>query len=299
MLGKPKILSAVLFIVAALAAPPGVAGVGDDDSLPDKSRYTLFSPTPRDLLRPFETDRPDKTEVPFTVDAGHFQIEMDVFSLTLDRHNLERRDTRVTAWAIGPVNLKLGLLNRVDLQLVIEPWRVIRIEDRFLVSPASTRQSGYGATTTRLKVNLWGNDGGPTALALLPFVTFPTSQDGVGPDNLAGGLVLPFAWKLPHGFAIGLNTGAALARPQVPGAGWQAEMINSAALSRDIIGPWGAYLELWTLVSTTPGAMWAGTFDIGFNLLLRENLKFDFGVNIGVTRSAPDWQPFLGLSWRY
>ena len=50
---------------------------------PDKSQYTLFNPTPIDLRRPYNTDRPSKTDSPFTIDAGVFQIESDVASWTL------------------------------------------------------------------------------------------------------------------------------------------------------------------------------------------------------------------------
>jgi hypothetical protein len=31
-----------------------------------------------------------------------------------------------------------------------------------------------------IKLNLWGNDGGDTALAVLPFMRFPTAQSGLG-----------------------------------------------------------------------------------------------------------------------
>src|SRR5205814_5062766 len=46
----------------------------------DKSGYNLWRPVPDSLLREMATDRPDKTESAFTVDAGHYQIEMDVLS---------------------------------------------------------------------------------------------------------------------------------------------------------------------------------------------------------------------------
>jgi len=51
---------------------------------PDKSQCTLFNPTPIHLRRPYNTDRPSKTDSPFTIDAGVFQIESDVASWTLD-----------------------------------------------------------------------------------------------------------------------------------------------------------------------------------------------------------------------
>src|SRR6267143_1757097 len=67
----------------------------DGGNVPDKSGYTLFNPAPRELRREMSTDRPDKTESPYTVDAGHFQAEADILSYTYDRHNPARTDTRV------------------------------------------------------------------------------------------------------------------------------------------------------------------------------------------------------------
>src|SRR4051812_28837051 len=47
------------------------------DSRPaDKSGYTLFNPVPANLMRDLSPDRPDVTESPYTVDAGHVQAEL-------------------------------------------------------------------------------------------------------------------------------------------------------------------------------------------------------------------------------
>jgi hypothetical protein len=62
-------------------AVPAAAGEGPVD----KSQFHLFHPTPDALLREMATDRPDKTESAYTVDAGHFQVEMDLLSYTYDR----------------------------------------------------------------------------------------------------------------------------------------------------------------------------------------------------------------------
>jgi hypothetical protein len=51
------------------------AGTADEPKR--KNCYTPFNPTPESLLRELATDRSDKTERPITVDAGHFQFEMD------------------------------------------------------------------------------------------------------------------------------------------------------------------------------------------------------------------------------
>src|SRR5437868_5206562 len=49
---------------------------------PDKSQYTLWNPVPASLMRELSADRPDKTDSPYTVDAGHYQIEMDFANWT-------------------------------------------------------------------------------------------------------------------------------------------------------------------------------------------------------------------------
>src|SRR5215207_10777024 len=95
------ILAVIVANCVALAGEPA-----------DKSHYHLFKPTPRELMREMSTDRPDKTESAYTVDAGHFQFEMDVLNYAYDRNNGLPDDTTIESVAIAPINLKLGLCNR-------------------------------------------------------------------------------------------------------------------------------------------------------------------------------------------
>src|SRR5262245_3960312 len=71
----------------------------------DKSQFHLFNPTPSKYLREMITDRPDKTEGPYTVDAGHFQFEMDLVSYTHDEERSGGVTTKVEGWAVAPINL--------------------------------------------------------------------------------------------------------------------------------------------------------------------------------------------------
>jgi hypothetical protein len=75
--------------------------------------------------------------------------------------------------------------------------------------------------------------------------------------------------------------------------------VNSITFGRDLFGELAGYVEFFTLVSTEAGSQWEGYFDFGFTYALNENLQLDCGVNIGVTEAANDWNPFVGLSWRY
>ncbi len=265
---------------------------------PEPSAFSLFRPVPAARLRELTTDRPDKTETPFTVDAGHFQVEMDLFGYTRDRSFEGGVERLEESWSAGPVNLKAGLLPAVDLQLVLSPYRWERVEERDAGGRSTERRSGYGDTVLRSKINLWGNDGGKTALALLPLLKFPTSQDGLGNDAFEGGLIVPFEIELPRGLSLGFNAGWLAARNEADD-GYHARWVHSVALGYSLSRRISGYVEFWSEVSGERGADWAGTFDFGFNLLLAPNLKLDVGLNIGVTEAADDWNPFVGLSWRH
>lgn len=222
---------------SSLAAAPEEAGSKD------KSHYTIFDPLPSDLLRELTPDRPDKTESPYTVDAGHFQLEMDFANLTRDDSN----GVRTRAWNIAPFNIKIGLLNNVDLQFVFDDYLWIRTHDR--LTQTTTTQSGVGDFTSRLKINAWGNDGGPTALGFLPFVTFPINRDPLGNNSVEGGAVFPFATELPAGFHMGMEAGLRFLRNK-PGRSYHEEFVQSMTLGDTLIGKLHGYVEFFSSVST-------------------------------------------------
>ena len=245
-------LALVLATSSCLLAAARVAGAEDAvKPLPDKGGYNLFHPTPRALMRELTPDRPDKTESPYTVDAGHFQLEMDVVTFTLNRSN----DARIEAWNVAPVNIKIGLLNNVDLQFIFDNYLNVRTEDR--QAHKMTTQSGVGDFTTRLKINLWGNDGGQTAFGVLPFVKFPTNTDHLGNNAVEGGVVFPLAVKLPAGWDLGLETGSSFLRNEQD-RGYHAEFLNMVTAGHELIGKLGGYLEFFSSVSTERGSILGG-----------------------------------------
>lgn len=256
---------------------------------PDKSQFWLFNPTPRPLMREMSTDRPDQTESAYTVDAGHFQIESDLFSYTHDSDQGGELD----AFSAISLNLKVGLLNNVDLQLGLNPF----LYDRFHDSGGTFSSSGIGDLVTRLKINLWGNDSGPFALAMMPFLKIPTG-DHLSNGSLEGGVIFPLAFELPNGWGMGLMTEFDFLRND-DDDGYHTEFVNSITFAHDIVGSLAGYVEFFTVVSTQSNSDWQGFFDFGLTYAVTDDLQLDTGINIGVTSSAPDWNPFIGLSYRY
>ena len=261
----------------------------------DKSPFTLFNPTPAEHLRALSADRPDKTDSPYTVDAGHWQLETDAANYSLTERNPERTRQRFTAFEAGNMNLKLGVLNRVDAQLVTTLYRAERLENH--ASGTVERHRGFGDLTPRVKINLWGDDGGRTALAVMPFVKFPTAHDGLGHHAIEGGVKIPFAIEVPN-WDVSLMTEVDFNRDEMR-AGRHAEFVNSISVGRKVIGALSLYTEFYSSVSTEAGSAWAGTVDTWLTYEVNKNLRLDGGIYIGVTRAAEDWHPFLGFTWRY
>jgi hypothetical protein len=279
-----------------LAAEPEALPHRDPDGRPDKSAFTLFHPTPRELMRPMSTDRPDKTESPYTVDAGHLQVEMDLINYAYTDSRLNGESQRINAYAVAPANLKLGLLNHIDLQVIVEPYVSLATETPG--TGESERVAGFGDVLTRLKWNVWGNDGGPTALALMPFVRFPTHADRLGEEEGAVGMIVPFALELPSDWGLGAMTQVTVFNDASDDDA-VAQFVNTVTVGHSIIGSLAGYLEFYSAVSTRADIEWIGTVDLGLTYQFTDDFRLDGGLNIGVTESAPDLNPFLGLSVRF
>ena len=262
----------------------------------DATSHHLFRPTPAGSLREMSTDRPDKTESPYTLDAGHFQLEMDLVNYTHDHDRSRGADAQMDAFAFGPVNLKVGLLDRVDFQLVLETYNYVRVDDRR--SRTVEKMEGFGDVTTRLKVNFWGNNGGRTALGAIPFVKLPSNQDGLGNNGVEGGIIFPLAVGLPRGWAMGVMTELDLLRNDA-NHGHHATFIHSITFEHRLYGKLEGYAEFYSEVSAEREARWIGTADFGMTYKVTDNLQLDAGINIGVTESADDLNPFVGVSWRF
>jgi hypothetical protein len=264
-------------------------------SAPDKSGYTLFNPTPADQMRELSTDRPDQTESPYTVDAGHFQIEMDFFNYTYDRDKSGGGNVRTRDLAVAPVNLKVGLLNNVDFQLLLDPYVRSKTED--LTTSAKTDVSGFGDLTTRLKINFWGNDGGSTAFAMMPFVKWPLSASDVRNGDTEGGVIFILGFELPAGWGSAAMTEVDFVSDGA--GGYDAEWLNSITFAHDITEKIGGYFEIVVVTGEAPGFRTVVQFDTGLTYAVSDNTQLDLGCNFGVTDAAPDYQPFVGVSRRF
>ncbi|HYE61310.1 MAG TPA: transporter [Phycisphaerales bacterium] len=288
-------LQLALAVAAGCASGAVAAGVLQGDgpggaSPADKSGYHLFNPTPREQMRELSTDRPDTTESPYTVDAGHFQVELSFVDLSFD--DTDSVETR--AVSVAPMLLKVGLTNDIDLALGLDPYTRVRTED----GAAEETVEGFGDTVLRLKANLWGNDGGDTALALMPFVKFPTASDGLGNDHVEGGLIIPFGMSLPNEFSMGLMAEFDLIRDAAD-EGYVVDFVHTATIGRPLVGELSGYVEYAGFYNLNADEDYRGYFDAGLTYAVTDDLQLDTGIRVGLTEAAEDFGVFAGIAWRY
>lgn len=260
---------------------------------PDKSAYGLSNRTPEAQLRELTTDRPDQTESPYTVDAGWWQLEMDLVAYTRDHDKSGGGEVDASAFSFANLNLKIGLTSNIDLQTIIATYTRSRVHDRG--SGAGASSSGFGDVTSRLKINFWGNDGGDSAFGLMPFVKWPTNQHGLGNNSVEGGLIIPYAHALPGGWDMGTMVELDLVRTKADD-GYTTDWVYSLTLGHEITGKLGGYIELAT--TFTHGADLA-SFDCGLTYGASKHVQFDLGANIGLTHATEDLTVFAGLSVRF
>jgi hypothetical protein len=251
--------------------------------------YSVTNPVPASEMRPLSTDRPDVSESPFTVDAGHVQVELDFFSVAHESvGNLD-----FDQLGILTSNVKFGLSDNVDLQLVLRPYVRAEVSGSAFGSAVSASESGIGDTDIRVKINLKGNDGGSAAIALLPFVSLATASDGLGAPDASYGLAVPLALQLEGGTTMSVMA-------QATGTKDASALLFSTSFSRTLAGSLGGFVEL---AGTRPSANgrsldWITTFDTGLTLGITSNVQLDGAVLIGLTEAATDLTGYVGLSVR-
>ncbi len=279
-----------LVLVSLLACPEH--SFADDTA--DKSQFTLFNPTPDALMRGFASDRPTKSFTPYTVDAGHFQYEMDVANVS---QSFNAGQSAHSFQALDPI-LKLGLTNQLDVEVQFGGYRQTWTADAS--SASFNRYYGFGDVIFQPRLNLFGNDGGMVAFSLIPYLKAPTAANGLGNKAVEGGLVAPLQLNLPEDFvAILVNEIDILKNamdykrhpnvvtivnlehpvPMVKGLTFEVEFYSSAGTDR-----------------YSPAMR---TFDTALEYLISPNLQLDVGANIGLNAAAPRVQVYTGIAQRF
>lgn len=238
--------------------------------------FSLVDPVPADKMRDLATDRPDLTEGPYTVDAGHIQLEVDAAVVSFEGAEL--------GLDVVGLNARVGLTDAVDMHLILPTAGA--------VFAGSTVTPGNGDLLLRLKWNLMGDDGGDIAVALLPYVVVPADT------VVTGGLIVPLNFNLPWELGLGAMVQMELVRGGASNEEIDGRAVVSASLARAITGGVGAYLEGYAATQLTGQnpEVWASA---GTTWGATDNLQFDLGARARVVGGDPRVEAFVGAAFRH
>jgi hypothetical protein len=295
--------SAIVFIAVStgsLLRSAARAGEPSSTTAPDKWRYTLFDPTPADLLRGMDTDRPNVTNTPHTVDSGHLQIESGAVDYSYYRLYAPGGGLREDDLGFGQFNFRLGVLNNLEVNAVVNAYGNDRAHD--FTAGKTDHHDGFGDTVFGGKLNLWGDESGDhaweTALAIQPQFKFPTASDGVGNGKFEFSVVFPFLMNLPRGFHLGVQPGVSYERNST-NTGYVPGMQNSVSVDHVIFGNFDVYVEYASDVTSEKHVKAEQTIDVGYTLPLNDNVVIDSGVNFGLNDASTTIEVLAGISVRF
>ena len=237
--------------------------------------------------KPICADRPNKAVSPCTVDAGRWQVEVDVADFTHDRSAGVTTESGI--W--GAPNIKYGVSSKLDLELNIATFQTQR-------TSGSPMVSGFGDVTARAKYALVTGD---TAVTLMPVLKIPTASKAIGNGAVEGGLVVPVGFSLPGGASVALNPEIDAFHDGV-GNGTHAAYAISGVIGRSLTPEIIGAVELWAAHNDDPaGKLNQASFDLGLAWIPMkdQNLQFDAGANLGLTRDTPNLNVYVGVSRRF
>jgi outer membrane putative beta-barrel porin/alpha-amylase len=242
--------------------------------------FVLCGATRASAQDTIEPDRPDVTNGTHIVDIGLLQIEIG----GLYTHAAARQH----AWG-SPLTARVGVTD----------WLEARLGTDGLLTQTDglMHATGIGNTNIGAKVRLWADPGGVPVLSVLPTVTVPTAsaQKGLGsgsPDYTMAFLTGTDIGRHGH---VDVNYGVGSIGGGDSGSRFVQHLVSVSA-SAAVTDNWNPYIEaFWFSRLDSDGAS-VTSVDAGAIYELGARYAADGGVQVGVSRRAPDVAVFAGVS---
>jgi hypothetical protein len=246
-------------------------------------------------LRDLCPDRPGKGTSACTVDQGHFQLEIDAFDATLQRHDGMTTDT----YFIANPTLKYGVLDNLDVEVNLVPYVEVRSRDR--QSGVAQSVSGLGDLFLRAKYVPAIEDSHGISVGLEPFLKIPTAARAIGNGAVEGGLLVPLGLDLGSGWSLSSTPELDALQNQNNG-GRHLTFVNVVGVSHAITPGFTLTAELWSSTDLDPDGttqQYSMDFATSWQPEDEPNLQLDAGINIGLNSATPDLQAYMGVSRRF
>jgi len=228
-------------------------------------------------VRDFAPDRPSRSDSPITVARGFFQLETDFASYTDAGDQLQTLDPTI----------KYGISDRVDGEVQLGG----------LVTQAGHQES-FGDVVIRLKLSLLGDDGGGTAIALIPYVKAPTARQPVGNGQVEGGVNAPILFSLPYDVGLTVEPEIAVLKNAL-NTGRQVSFTGIINAGHRIVGDLNGFVEVYGQAYADRATAPQVTFDTGLSYAVMKTLQLDLGASVGLNHATPGVNLYSGVAVRF
>jgi len=232
---------------------------------------------PRDAIEP---DRPDVTNGTHIVDIGLLQIEIG----GLYTHTGPGQQNGGT-----PFTARVGLFD----------WLEARIGTDGLLTQTDGFSSvtGIGNVQVGAKLRLWADPGGLPVLSILPTVNLPVAsvEKGLGSGTADYTLALLTGTDIGRHAHVDVNYGIGSIGAGDTDPHFIQHLVSISA-SDAISDNWNPYAEVFWFSRQEADGSAVTAFDAGAIYELGARFALDGGVQIGVSRNAPAFAAFGGIS---
>lgn len=227
----------------------------------------------------FVPGRPGATESAIAVPQGRWQIETEIASYA------KEDDSDSESWSAFETTIRYGLARGWDAEAIVSPYN--RVDE------AGSVDEGFGDLTLRVRKTVKGLDGGPS-LGFIGYITLPTAENGLGAEDVEGGVIAAGSFDLNETFELTWTAG--LGAVSTEDDDYDLGVSGGAALGFDLTDKAGAYVELFADYVDDETA---ASFNVGATYLLAEETQIDAGLDFGLTDEADDVRAFIGWAHRF
>ncbi len=237
------------------------------------------------------TDRPTKSNVPCTVDAGHIQYESDLFNGTFQTFGGMTTDTYLAA---NPT-LKYGVSKTLDLELNIAPYEVVHSSGGGMHGDLG----GIGDLYLRAKYAFYSPANGLLTASVIPYIKAPTARVGIGNGAVEGGALMPVSYKINDMLTL-TSVPELDAFKDSTGSGRHLNTAQLVNLAYGLPHSVTVYGELWGDWNFDPAAtLRQYSADVAAAWGMTRYLQFDAGANFGLNRETPGVQVYVGVAQKF
>lgn len=252
-------------------------------------KYTLFNPVPKALMREMETDRPDVTESPFTVDAGHIQYETDLLRLKNENSDL----TKTRTLLINQGNVKIGITGSTAVQIGFQTYGIQKETEKNSGQISTTQ--GFGDINFRIKQNITGNDKGNFVMAVLPYIKIPSSLYDEE-SRIEYGLIVPMLYQFEGDWNLGFQVELDKLKDQdLPEM--HTEFLQTLTISHPLAKNIDGIAETYYTYDFKAHEF-SNYINAAIQMEVAKDFKVDAGMNFGLQHHA-EKNYFVGLSYRH